>query len=90
MGLVRMTIAARHVSLTHPAMTRARPLGPWWWRTGAVGLVPAPVWMCCPKGHVGRLDDHSVAADGTVTPSVQCPEGDCDFHDNVRLDAWAP
>ncbi len=42
----------------------------------------------CPKcGLKGALDDHVIASDGQVTPSVQCL-GDCEFHDNVRLLGW--
>lgn len=41
----------------------------------------------CPKGHVGILD-HSVAADGTVSPSVECQS--CDWHVFARLEGWPP
>lgn len=46
------------------------------------------VWVTCPKGHCGTLDDHTVRDDGTVVPSLVCPDGGCDFHENVRLIGW--
>jgi len=40
----------------------------------------------CPKcGKKGYLDEHTIAADGTVSPSLVCPHQPCDFHDNVQL-----
>lgn len=44
--------------------------------------------LTCSKGHYGTLLDHEIAADGTVTPSVVCTEGGCDFHAYVRLEGW--
>lgn len=43
----------------------------------------------CPKGHVGLLDEHTILADGTVSPSVVCTTHDCTFHDYIRLEGWA-
>lgn len=42
----------------------------------------------CPKcPTVGSLDGtHEVADDGTVTPSMVCPN--CDFHEWIVLDGW--
>lgn len=88
-----MTVVREHASVTHPivAPVGSLPRRPWWWRTPVVGaLTSRPVWMSCPRGHVGRLDNHTVAGDGTVDPSVQCPEDGCDFHDHVRLEGWTP
>lgn len=46
------------------------------------------VYVTCPGcGIEGRLD-HDVAADGKVTPSLDCPS--CDFHDMARLEGWTP
>ncbi len=42
----------------------------------------------CPNGHVGELTDHTIAKDGTVSPSVVCPRGGCGFHDYIRLIGW--
>ena len=46
----------------------------------------------CSRGHTTRLTGrvHTVAADGTVTPSYVCPVEGCDFHQYVRLDGWDP
>jgi hypothetical protein len=43
----------------------------------------------CPKcGLEASLLDHEIAADGTVTPSMQCPKDGCDFHETVLLEGW--
>lgn len=44
--------------------------------------------MTCPYGHGLTLKGHSVAADGTVSPSVVCPMQGCNFHRFVTLVAW--
>lgn len=46
------------------------------------------VGMTCPKKHFATLDGHEIADDGIVTPSVQCPEPGCDFHEMVVLEGW--
>jgi hypothetical protein len=46
--------------------------------------------VVCSRAHEGLIDEHEIAADGTVTPSVVCTESGCDFHDFVRLEGWAP
>lgn len=53
------------------------------------GLESAPTaTFACPKcGVVGTLDEHEIRGDGTVTPSVVCPN-DCGFHDMVVLEGW--
>ena len=54
----------------------------------------------CPQGHAGLIDDHQIAPDGTVTPSVVCegypagfcgpddPGSPCEFHDHIQLKDW--
>lgn len=43
--------------------------------------------MECPRcGAWGTLLDHSIAPDGTVSPSVECVA--CGFHDHVKLVGW--
>lgn len=46
--------------------------------------------ICCPGcGKVGLLgSNHTVATDGTVTPSDVCPFPPCVFHDFIALDDW--
>jgi hypothetical protein len=36
----------------------------------------------------GTLTDHTIANDGTVSPSVKCSYSDCEFHEYVKLDGW--
>lgn len=43
---------------------------------------------CCVNGHIASLSGHDIAADGTVTPSLVCPEDGCIFHEFVQLDNW--
>lgn len=44
----------------------------------------------CPNGHVGTLSDHTIADDGSVSPSVVCPYENCDFHEYIQLEGWSP
>lgn len=44
--------------------------------------------VVCPAGHLGVLTDHTIADDGTVTPSVVCPEQGCGWHEHIRLGGW--
>lgn len=43
-------------------------------------------------GHVCELEirptAYSVAKDGSVSPSVQCPKDGCAFHETIRLLGW--
>ncbi len=64
---------------------------------GVLGWAPWPArrpWLQCPNGHrtsYGFGDDgHTIADDGTVTPSTVCPEPGCDFHEHVILEGWVP
>ncbi len=42
----------------------------------------------CPGcGEFGSLENHEIAADGSVSPSVVCPT-DCGFHELVKLENW--
>jgi hypothetical protein len=34
------------------------------------------------------LRNHRIASDGAVSPSVVCPNPQCDFHEFVRLEGW--
>jgi hypothetical protein len=44
--------------------------------------------MTCPNGHGLVLRNHRIAPDGAVSPSVVCPNPQCDFHEFVRLEGW--
>ena len=46
----------------------------------------------CGAGHTLRMssDVHTIAADGTVTPSYVCTAAGCSFHKWVRLVGWDP
>lgn len=43
---------------------------------------------CGTSGGLGHGTNHEVAADGTVSPSVVCDTGNCDFHEFIRLLGW--
>ena len=43
----------------------------------------------CVNGHSSLLD-HDIASNGVVTPSLDCPEDNCDWHEMVRLLEWEP
>lgn len=43
----------------------------------------------CPEcGELSSLRKHSVAPNGTVSPSYVCPFPPCTFHEWVRLEGW--
>lgn len=42
----------------------------------------------CGNGHIGSLDDHKIAEDGTVSPSVVCQRAGCEYHEFIRLEGW--
>jgi hypothetical protein len=46
------------------------------------------VLYTCPNGHTGRLNGWDVDLEGRVTPSVDCTQDGCDFHDHIRLLEW--
>jgi hypothetical protein len=35
------------------------------------------------------LLDHEISADGSVSPSLDCPSDGCRFHEDVTLVGWA-
>jgi len=47
----------------------------------------APV-VVCSNGHESTMTTHTVAADGTVSPSMVCPVEGCQFHEYVQLEGW--
>lgn len=46
--------------------------------------------ITCPKCGQAAAIDHSIAADGAVTPSLVCPRDGCDFHEMGKLEGWPP
>lgn len=63
-------------------------LGPGSWRDMFAERRMAIV--ACPKcGQTYSLRGHTIADDGTVSPSLVCPAKACDFHEHVRLMDWA-
>lgn len=60
------------------------------WKAVMLDDIALTASLACPHGHYGTIHDHSIAADGTVTPSVKCPAEGCDFHAMVKLDGWDP
>jgi len=45
---------------------------------------------CAQCGLSSTLTGHEIAADGTVTPSLQCPHKGCSWHVHVQLAGWEP
>jgi hypothetical protein len=44
--------------------------------------------MVCTNGHQLSLINHKISSDGTVSPSVICPEKGCDYHEFITLEGW--
>ncbi len=63
---------------------------------GGLGWAPwgTKTFLQCPNNHRAAygLDDdgHTIAADGTVTPSTRCYADGCEFHEWVILEGWTP
>jgi len=50
---------------------------------------PSAMLMCPGCGEEGSLHDHSIAADGRVTPPIRCPFG-CGYEESdFVLDGWS-
>lgn len=70
--------------------------GPCTWRPVSHTAADPPivradlVYSTCPKGHECRISKtvHSIADDGTLSPSYVCPIEGCGFHAFVRFDGW--
>ena len=62
------------------------------WRLMEHQIIPATTrsaMVCCPGcGRIGSLLDHTIDPDGSVTPSLDCPFEQCDFHEFVKLADW--
>lgn len=43
---------------------------------------------CSLCGTIGSLREHQIATDGTISPSIACPNDSCLFHDNGVLEGW--
>lgn len=60
--------------------------GPWWSpMTDSKGVVQAPL-LCCLNGHKASIEDHTIASDGIVSPSLLCPE--CQWHVYGKLEGY--
>lgn len=55
----------------------------WEYQSGRVCVVTR-----CANGHIGSLDDHTIASDGTVSPSVVCQHEGCTYHEFIQLVGW--
>lgn len=70
----------------------------WWFDTWGGGEGKT-ISVKCANGHISTLwsrrdgkdsTHHTIADDGTVTPSVVCPREKCDWHENIVLVDWKP
>ncbi len=63
-----------------------QPNNSWW--THQISGGRRQVITRCANGHIGSLDDHTIADDGTVSPSVVCQRQGCNFHEFIKLEDW--
>lgn len=56
--------------------------GTWWIMSGQA----TPAIRCPVCNHIAVLADHTISANGRVSPSVVCP--DCGFHEFLTLAGW--
>ena len=76
-----ITVGRRDASMSRDAPLTWRPV-----RIGSSERFTAMV--VCANGHSGLLEDHEIGPDGTVSPSLVCPEVGCPWHETIRLDGW--
>lgn len=46
------------------------------------------IFSCPECGNIASLSEHSIAEDGTVSPSVVHSRDGCNFHDWIKLLDW--
>lgn len=74
------------MNIPKDASTGAFP-APGTWRSGICDGVRTAFFRCPKCDTYGALaGTHDIAWDGTVTPSMVCPN--CDFHEWIKLDGW--
>jgi len=44
---------------------------------------------CGARGGLGHGTNHTIADDGSVSPSVVCDDAACGYHDFIKLDGWS-
>lgn len=61
-----------------------------YWMWGATEPYQRTAIVACDQGHVGTASPriHSIATDGTLTPSWVCPFEGCTWHEFARLEGW--
>lgn len=75
--------------MSRVAVPKCAPLdfcrpGPWW---SPLSGELSPM-IKCPNDHKAFLTRHDIAADGSVSPSVVCPDDTCTWHVYVKLTGW--
>jgi len=59
------------------------------WKGAKWGPRRTAIVSCPGCGQSTSISQHTIDADGKVTPSLVCPFG-CGFHDFVTLENWKP
>lgn len=75
-----------HVFIRAHNGARTTQPGRWWPHTRADQSLGASV--SCPSCAGHAVLEHTIAHDGTITPSIDCPFEGCDFHAHGRLEGW--
>ena len=59
------------------------------WEYKSFGTEKRYLLIRCPKCRKDyALTEHLINTDGKISPSVVCPNVNCDFHEEVRLLDW--
>lgn len=75
-----MTIILQR-DIEHEGFNKLPRQGRWGWHGGDI------IYRCtCMNAPL--LNAHSIAEDGTVSPSVVCTTNLCGFHEFVKLEGW--
>lgn len=64
------------------------------WRVGLIGQgkqMKRTATMSCPDcGNFASLSNHIINGVGQVSPSMVCPNKECNFHEYITLEGWKP
>lgn len=58
------------------------------WAKSTLDGNPTAKVKCPGCGMIGTIINHSVGRNGVVSPSLDCPNDKCTFHENVILENW--
>jgi hypothetical protein len=72
---------------TH-SMPQSNDYKPGTWKGLKTGAERSASFTCPLCRQTGVLTNHTISAEGVVTPSLVCPTSGCTFHEFIELEGW--